>query len=73
MDEARHDRVVVLAQRIVVLARQPDIFVAGHDVGPAQRLARVAQAHQAGIIRRDADRERALVARDGAMLIRRKA
>ena len=40
MHQARGHRVVVLAQGIVVLAREPDILVAGHDVRAAQRLAR---------------------------------
>ena len=61
MHEAGGDRVVVLAERIVALAGEADILVAGHDVGAAQRLARVVQTHQAGVIGCDADRERPLM------------
>ena len=69
MDEARHDRVVVFAQRIVGLARHAHIFVARHDVRAAQRLGRIVEAHQARVIGRDADRQRAFVAPDGARFV----
>jgi hypothetical protein len=35
MHEARHDGVVVLAERIIFLAGEADIFVADHDVRAA--------------------------------------
>ena len=73
MHQARHHRVMVFAERIVILARAADIFPAGRDVGAAQRLGRVIQAHQAGIIGRDAHRQRALVAGDGGIFVLRQA
>ena len=71
--DAGHDGVVVFAQRVVVLAGGADVFAARGDMGPAQRLHRILQIHQAGVIGRDADRQRALVAGDRVMLVGREA
>ena len=73
MNEARRDRVVVLAQRIVILAGQADVFIASHDVGAAQWLACIVQAHQARVIRRNAHWERAFMALDRAAFVAGKA
>ncbi len=70
--KTRHDSVVVFAQRIVRLAGHTHEFIAGHDVGAAQRFARVVQPHQACVIGRDPDGQRALMALDGAALVVRK-
>src|SRR5690606_11525338 len=52
--------VVVLAQRVVRLARRAQVLLADGDVGTAQRLLGVVAAHQARVVGRDADRQRAL-------------
>ena len=72
MDQPGNHRVVVLAERIVGLAWAADIFVAGHDVGTAQRFARIAKAHQAGVIGGNAHRQGAFVAFDRLALVRRQ-
>ena len=69
MDQAGRHRVVVFAERIVVFAGAVDIFRARHDVRAAQRFARVVQAHQAGVIGRDAHGQRAFMALDGGALV----
>src|SRR5262249_9012267 len=56
----------------VLLARQADVFVPGHDVRAAQGLGRIVEAHQARIIRCDPDRQRSGMAPDSPPLIRRQ-
>jgi hypothetical protein len=63
---------MVLAQRIIRLAREAHILVAGHDVGSAQRFRRIVARHEAGVVGRDPDRQRTLVTADGGALILRK-
>ena len=72
MDEARGDRVVVFAQGVVLFTGQADVFVRDHDVRAAERLRRVGVAHQARIIRCDADGQRAFVAQGGRALVLRQ-
>ena len=60
--EARHGAMAVLAERIVGLAGRLEIFGADRDMRAAQRLQRVLARHQARVIGRDAERQRALMA-----------
>src|SRR3546814_2014140 len=69
MHQAGRLGVVVLAQGIVSLAGRTQVLLADRDVRAAQRLLGVVAAHQTGVVGRDADRQRALVARDGAVLV----
>ena len=72
MDEAGRDRVVVFAERIVGLAGRADIFLARHDVRAPQRLGRIVETHEARVIGRDADGQRAFVPADGARFVGRQ-
>ena len=67
--DSRRDRVVILAERIVGLARQPHILVARHDVCAPQRFERVLPPHKTCVIRRDANRQRPLVPADRRALV----
>ena len=62
MHQARHGAMAVLAERIVGLAGRLEIFGADRDMRAAERLQRILARHQARIIRRDAERQRALMA-----------
>ena len=67
--ETWHSRVAVLAERIVGLAGRLEIFGADGNMGSSQRLERVVAAHQARIVRRDAERQRSLMAHHGIALV----
>ncbi len=69
MHEAGHRGVAVLAERIVGLAGRLQIFGADRNVRSPQRLRRVVAAHQARIIRRDAERQRSLMTNDSVALV----
>ena len=67
--ETRRGGMAVLAERIVGLARRLQIFGADRDMRAPQRLERILAAHQARVIRRDAERQRSLVAHHGVALV----
>src|SRR3546814_8844813 len=54
--QARSLGVVVLAQRVIRLARRTQVLLADGDVRTAQRFLGIVAAHQAGVVGRDADR-----------------
>ena len=56
---------MLLAQGVRVLAGRAHVFAGDRDVGLAQRLIRISQRQQRGIVRRDADRQRAAMALHG--------
>ena len=62
MHQTGHHAVAVLAERVVGLARRLEIFAADRDMGAAERLHRILARHQARVIRRDAERQRTLMA-----------
>src|SRR4029078_10289634 len=61
MHQPRNNAMAILSKRIVGLARRLEVLGADRNVGAAQRLQRVLARHQTRIVRRDAERERALV------------
>ena len=67
--ETRCSGMAVLAERIVGLARRLQIFGADRDMRAPQRLERILAAHQARVIRRDAERQRSLVAHHRVTLV----
>jgi hypothetical protein len=73
VDEARDRRVAVLGQRVLVLAGRAQVLGARRHVGPAERLGGVVGAHERGVVGRDPDRQRALVAGDRVALVGREA
>ena len=70
--QAGHHAMAVLAERIVGLAGRLQIFGADRDMGAAQRLERVFARHQARVIGRDAERQRALMADHRVALVVRQ-
>src|SRR5690606_30415765 len=69
--EARHGARVVLAERILLLARRGVELRERRHGRSAYALARITRVDEAHVVRRYTDRQRPLVARDrGALLVR---